>query len=219
VSADAAASGGGAGIRKRLFAAILRRGTRWHEPLVADRKRALLGDLTGDVVEIGPGTGVNLDYLRPGVRWTGVEPNAYLRADAVAEAARRGVTARVLPGVAARLPMPDRSVDAVIATLGLCSVPDQDAALAEVRRVLRPGGRFVFVEHVGAPRGTWLRRAQRLVRPLWRIVGDGCHPDRDTMAAIQRAGFARVDAEVFRLPAGLVAPHAAGVAFAGSEGD
>jgi ubiquinone/menaquinone biosynthesis C-methylase UbiE len=171
------------------------------------------------VLEIGPGTGVNLPYLQPGIRWTGVEPNAYLREETRAEAARRGVDARVLTGVAGQLPLPDRSVDAVVATLVLCSVPDQDAALAEVRRALRPGGRFVFIEHVGAPRGTWLRRVQRLVRPVWRIFGDGCHLDRDTVAAIERAGFARVQVEQFRVPAGLVAPHAAGVAIAPAEAD
>jgi SAM-dependent methyltransferase len=204
--------GPGTGLRKRLFAAILRRGVEWHEPLVADRKRALLGDLRGEVLEIGPGTGVNLAYLPAGVRWTGVEPNAYLRDETAAAAARRGIEARVLPGVAESLPLPDRSVDAVVATLVLCSVRDQDAALAEVRRVLRPGGRFVFVEHIGAPSGSLLRRTQRLVRPLWRIVGDGCHPDRDTVAAVERAGFTRVEVERFRVSAGLVSTHAAGSA-------
>jgi ubiquinone/menaquinone biosynthesis C-methylase UbiE len=204
----------GGGLRKRLFAALLARAARWHEPLVADRKRRLLADLRGDVLEIGPGTGVNLAYLAPGVRWVGVEPNAYLRERSSAEAAQRGIEARVLAGVAERLPVPDRSADAVVATLVLCSVADQDAALAEVRRVLRPGGRLVFLEHVGAPHGTPLRRLQRLVRPVWRMVGDGCHPDRDTVAAIGQAGFATVEVERFDVPAGLVSPHAAGWAIA-----
>src|SRR5689334_12021755 len=131
----------GRGLRKRLFAWVLERGTRRHEPLVADRKRALLGRLGGDVLEIGPGTGVNLAYLSPTVRWIGVEPNGYLRERLRAEAARRGLAAEVRAGTVERLPVPDRSVDAVISTLVLCSVPDPDAALREVRRVLRPGGR------------------------------------------------------------------------------
>jgi ubiquinone/menaquinone biosynthesis C-methylase UbiE len=198
-------------VRERLFAWILERGSRRHEPLVADRKRALLGDLSGDVLEIGPGTGVNFAYLPRSVRWIGVEPNAYLRERLRAEAARGGLSAELHAGTAERLPLPDRSVDAVVSTLVLCSVPDVDAVLEEVRRVLRPGGRFVFVEHVGAPPGTWLRAIQRLVRPLWR-VGGGCHPDRDTLAAIERAGFADLRAERFRVAAGLVSPHVAGVA-------
>jgi ubiquinone/menaquinone biosynthesis C-methylase UbiE len=204
--------GEGRGVRKRLFAAVLERGSRWHEPLVADRKRALLGDLSGDVLEIGPGAGVNFAYLPRDVRWIGVEPNAYLRERLREEVARRGLSADLHAGTAERLPLPDRSVDAVVSTLVLCSVPDVDAVLGEVRRVLRPGGRFVFLEHVGAPPGTWLRAIQRLLRPIWRVVGDGCHPDRDTLDAIERAGFADLRAERFRVSAGLVSPHVAGVA-------
>ena len=205
---------GGTGLRKRLFAALLERVSRVHEPLVADRKRALLGELRGQVLEIGPGTGVNLAYLRPGVRWVGIEPNAYLRRRLLAAAAERGVDAEVRAGTAERLAAADASVDAVISTLVLCSVPDQAAALREIRRVLRPGGRFVFVEHVAAPPGTWLRWTQEVATPLWSALADGCHPARDTAAAIERAGFARVEIERFSVPAALSSPHIAGVATA-----
>lgn len=202
----------GTGLRKRLFAALLERVSRRHEPLVADRKRVLLGDLRGTVLEIGPGTGVNLAYLPVGTRWVGIEPNAYLRRRLLAEAGRHGVDAEVRAGAAERLPAADGSVDAVVSTLVLCSVADQAAALAEVRRVLRPDGRLVFVEHVAAPPGTWLRRAQELATPLWSALADGCHPARDTVAAIERAGFARVEHEHFTVPAALSSPHVAGVA-------
>lgn len=201
----------GRGLRKRLFAALLERVSRRHEPYVAERKRALLGDLRGTVLEIGPGTGVNLAYLPSGVRWVGIEPNAYLRGRILAEPARRGVEADVRAGTAERLPAADGSVDAVISTLVLCSVPDQMAALAEVHRVLRPGGRFVFVEHVAAPSGTILRCAQELATPLWAALADGCHPARDTVTAIERAGFARVEYEAFTVRAALSSPHVAGV--------
>jgi len=203
----------GTGPRKWLFAAMLGRITARHEPYVADRKRRLLGELGGStVLEIGPGTGVNLAYLPPGARWVGIEPNAYLRRRLLAEAARRGVDAEVRAGTAERLPTADGSVDAVVSTLVLCSVPDQAAALAEIRRVLRPGGRFVFVEHVAAPKGTLMRHAQELATPLWSALADGCHPARDTLAAIERAGFARVEHESFDVPAALSSPHVAGVA-------
>jgi len=95
-------------------------------------------------------------------------------------------------------------------------VEDLGAALREIRRVLKPGGRFVFIEHVAAPAGSWRRRLQRWVRPVWRALGDGCHPDRETLQAIRAAGFARVEAEEFLAPVGLVAPHIAG--FAVNEG-
>jgi ubiquinone/menaquinone biosynthesis C-methylase UbiE len=94
-------------------------------------------------------------------------------------------------------------------------VDDLDRALGETLRVLKPGGRFVFLEHVAAPRGTWLRRLQRLAHPVWRIVADGCHPDRETDAAIVAAGFVAVRLERFSLPMGLVGPHIAGVALKG----
>src|SRR6185295_4957831 len=108
------------------------------------------------------------------------------------EAARLGLGAEVRLGTAERLPFPDQSADAVVASLVLCTVRDPAAALREVRRMLRPGGRFVFIEHVGGEPGSRTHRAQRLVKPLWRVLGDGCHPDRDTEAAIREAGFARV---------------------------
>jgi SAM-dependent methyltransferase len=202
----------GRGLRKRLFAAVLPMVTRRHEPLVAERKRALLGELRGRVVEIGPGTGVNLAYLPPGMHWTGIEPNAYLRAMLLREAARRGVDAEVLPGTAERLPLPDGSADTVVSTLVLCSVADVERVLAEIRRVLRPGGRFVFVEHVAAPPGTFMRRAQELATPLWSALADGCHPARDTAEAIERAGFASLEYERFSVPAALSSPHVAGIA-------
>ena len=89
---------------------------------------------------------------------------------------------------------------------------DLDGTLREIRRVLKPGGRFVFIEHVAAPEASWLRRVQRWLRGPWGVVADGCRPDRETEAAIRRAGFSRVEVERFRLRAGLVAPHIAGVA-------
>jgi ubiquinone/menaquinone biosynthesis C-methylase UbiE len=80
-------------------------------------------------------------------------------------------------------------VDAVLAATVLCSVRDQDAALAEIRRVLRPGGRFVFFEHVAAPRGTWTRLLQRATAPFSRVFDHGCDPSRETWRSLERARF------------------------------
>lgn len=117
-------------------------------------KARLLGELRGRVLEIGAGGGANFSRLPHGVDWVGLEPSRRARR----RLARSGHT--VLDAPAEAVPLPDDSVDAVVSTIVLCSVADQDRALAEVVRVLRPGGRLVFFEHVAAPRGTWRRRAQ-----------------------------------------------------------
>lgn len=197
---------------KRIVPWLLARGNRAYEQWMAERKRRLFSGLTGTVVEIGPGAGANLPYLKGDLRWIGVEPNPYARPYLERAAREAGVAFELREGSAERLPVANASADAVVGTLVLCSVPDVTTALQEIRRVLKPGGRFIFIEHVAAPEGTWRRRLQRWVRPLWRVIADGCHPDRDTLSAIRAAGFARVEAEEFLAPVGLVAPHIAGIA-------
>lgn len=155
-------------------------------------KRSLLADLRGTILEIGAGRGANFGYLHPSVRWVGIEPGRRRR--------RLGRSRAVLAAVGERLPLRDASVDAVISTIVLCSVRDQDQVLAEVRRVLRPGGTFVFAEHVAAPRGTRARAWQRAVAPLTRRFDAGCDPARETWRAIEDAGFARVELEWFTIP-------------------
>jgi SAM-dependent methyltransferase len=194
--------------------------TAWTEAAnnrtLGPRKRALLADLTGDVVQVGPGTGSNLPYFSPGVRWTGVEPNPYMGPHLRAKAEQLGLALDLRTGTAERTGLPDGSADAVVATLVLCTVQDVRAALAEVRRLLRPGGRFVFLEHVAAPAGTRLRRVQELVRPAWGIIADGCRPDRETWADLDGAGFAAVHYERFRIalppPCAFISPAIAGTA-------
>jgi len=181
-----------------------------YEALVGERKDTLLSGLGGTVVEIGPGTGPNLRYLAPGARWLGIEPNRHMAPYLRTEARKHGVRARIVGASADALPLPDARVDAVVSTLVLCSLDRPERALAEIRRVLRPGGAFLFVEHVGAPHGSLLRRLQRAIRPLWKTVADGCRPDRDTLERIRNAGFRRVEAERFRLRLPLVSPHVAG---------
>lgn len=206
------------GLRKRLFARWYDRLTVEHEACVRERKRRLFADLRGDVLEIGAGTGANVALLPPGVRWIAVEPNPYMRDELLAKAEQAGVPVELRAGHGEELPAADGSVDAVISTLVLCSVDDPARVLREVRRVLRPGGRFVFLEHVAAPTGTPLRLLQRLARPVWRFLADGCRPDRETERDLRAAGFRSVDLEAWRLPwrvsLGVVAPHVAGVATA-----
>ncbi|MGH9709040.1 MAG: class I SAM-dependent methyltransferase [Candidatus Acidiferrales bacterium] len=200
------------GMRKRIFAWTLHKFNGRYEQAIAARKRGLLGGLTGTVIEIGPGTGPNLRYYAKTVRWIGMEPNPYMRAYLQHEAARTGVTAELCDGTAEAMACPDNSADAVVSTLVLCSVLDLRSVLAEILRVLKPGGRFVFVEHVAAGPGTRLRKWQHRLRPWFHFFADGCHPDRETSRAIESAGFAEVHLEHFDGPVPIVRPHIAGIA-------
>lgn len=197
---------------RRVHAWALSRGNARYEAAVETAKRALLSPLRGTVLEIGPGTGSNLRFFSGQAEWIGVEPNPHSRAHLMAAAASFWRSVRLLDGVAERLPLPDASVDAVVSSLVLCSVSDPQLALAEIRRVLRPGGRFVFIEHVAAEERSWLRSLQRIMRGPQALLGDGCRPDRDTLDEINAAGFAWVFHCRDRMPVPLVSPHILGYA-------
>ena len=201
-----------AGFGKRIHAWMLAHLNARYERLVAERKRGLFAGLQGHVLEIGPGTGPNLVYYPAGIRWLGVEPNPFMVPYLRTAAERAGLQVDLQPGTAERLPTEDSSMDVVVSTLVLCSVSDPGSVLREIRRVLKPGGRFVFIEHVAAPPGTRLRRVQKTIRPVWTFITDGCHPDRETGATIERAGFGQVRYEDFRLPLGPVGTQIAGFA-------
>lgn len=200
----------GLGFTKRFHAWVLAHFMGSYEARIAERKRRLLGELAGTVLEIGPGAGPNLRYYRPDVRWIGVEPNPYSHEYLMKEAARLGRQIEVRDGAAERLDVEDGSADAVVSTLVLCSVADPAATLKEVRRVLKPGGRFVFIEHVAAEPGTLLFRWQRRLRRPWQFIADGCRPDQDTVGLIREVGFTELQVEGFRVPGWLVGPHVAG---------
>jgi ubiquinone/menaquinone biosynthesis C-methylase UbiE len=202
-----------------LMAAIYDRFMRgMEEACGAAWRRELLAGLGGDVLEIGAGTGRNLDHYGDGVeRLVLTEPDRHMRRRLEARLASSSLAARavVRDDDAGHLAAPDASVDAVVTTLVLCSVEDQAAALAEARRVLRPGGKLIFLEHVAAPEPS--RRAwQRRVEPVWKLVAGNCHLCRDTAAAIERAGFTfeRIERESARKALPIVRATIRGVAIA-----
>lgn len=178
-------------------------------------KAKLLGSLRGKVVEIGIGKGANFAYYSPEIELTGIEPNVYIHARALATSKKYGVNGTLLAGTAEAIDLPNASVDAVVTTHVLCSVTNVEAALNEIKRVLRPGGRYAFLEHVAAPIGSGKRRAQTTFKPLWRAVTAGCNPDRDLETSIRQAGFADVHIEAFETPMLMVWPNIAGYAVKG----
>lgn len=164
-------------------------GKRLHEK-TARLKQTLFEGLSGTVVEIGAGAGENIALLPAGVsRYVAVEPNPFLCETLVHMSKTLPCGAEVVQGVAESMPFENGYADAVICTFVLCSVRDQKEALAEIIRVLKPGGSFVFIEHVAAPQGTFARMVQKLGSPFSRRFCGGCQWHRDTGAAIHNAAF------------------------------
>ena len=200
-----------------LFARIYMRMTSGRRNRGEDEHRErMLEGLSGRVIEVGAGNGLNFRlYPRTVEHVLAVEPEPLLRQAAIEEAAEAEVEIEVADGVADALPAEDGSQDAAVASLVLCSVPDQDRALAEIRRVLRPGGELRFYEHVAANRGL-ARGFQRFSdATYWPHVAGGCHMSRDTTAAIRRAGFELERVDRFPFSPSVILPsfpHILGVA-------
>jgi SAM-dependent methyltransferase len=196
-----------------MFAWFMARYGHKTDEYLAPYKAKLFSGLSGTVLEIGPGAGANLRHMpAKSIRWIGVEPNRYMSRHLRREAHRVGINIDLRLGTAERLPIESGSVDFVVSTLVLCSVMDQREAIREILRVLKPGGRLLFIEHVAASPGTMLRRIQTAVKPLWRRLGEGCHPDRQTRDLLEECGFAALEIEEFNAPLPIVSPHIAGSA-------
>ncbi|WP_410792226.1 class I SAM-dependent methyltransferase [Kribbella sp. C-35] len=190
-------------MRRPLFARMYARvRPAMDEQGAADHRRRLLAGVQGRVIEVGAGDGGNFaHYPTDVVSVLAVEPEPYLRAQAQRHAAAASIPVEVVEGTADHLPAPDASADAVVVSLVLCSVPDQAQALAEVRRVLRPGGELRFYEHVAAAADRTLATVQRISdATLWPLFVGGCHTHRDTAAAITAAGFEIEELDEFEFP-------------------
>ena len=185
----------------RAFAALYDRGLKATEEAgLRQMRRELLAGAGGRVLEIGAGTGVNLDLYPEAVEeLVLVEPDPHMAKRLRARLAESGRAARVIEAPAERLPYEDSSFDTAVGTLVFCTIPDPAAALAEAARVLKPGGKLLFVEHVRAEDPGLARWQDRLERP-WRFLGDGCHCNRDTVATIAASPLRLEQVERGRMP-------------------
>jgi ubiquinone/menaquinone biosynthesis C-methylase UbiE len=183
---------------------------------LADRRRALLSGAQGSVIEIGAGTGANLAQYPVGLtELVLVEPEKPMAERLQQHLGRIASPVRIVQAPAEAIPLPDNSFDFAVATLVLCTVRDPQQVLSELRRVLKPGGRLLFIEHVRAEDPNTAKWQDR-VQPLWLRIGHGCHCNRATLELIQASGFVVESVEHGRLPkaAPIVKPMIAGVASA-----
>ena len=145
----------------------------------------------GHVLELGCGGGINMEFYRPGQieSFSGLDPSPELLAMSREAAVARGITADIRGGVGEAMPFESARFDTVVTTFTLCSVADQAAVLAEIRRVLKPGGNALFLEHGAAP-DAGVAKWQRRIEPVWKRIGGNCHLTRPIGDAYEKAGFA-----------------------------
>lgn len=157
-------------------------------------RQQLLTIASGRVLEIGAGTGANLDFYPNTVsELIMIEPDDNMRVQLLNKLKAKqgsGLNIKVLAGSAERIDAPDNSQDFVVSTLVCCSVANLNGSLLEIKRVLKPGGKLIFMEHVAAKAGTGRRTWQNILNPVWRKIAGNCHLNRDTEQAILDAGFA-----------------------------
>lgn len=180
----------------RLFAAIYERAVRAGEDAgLRERRRELLAGAGGRTLELGAGTGLNLPHYTADVtELVLTEPGPHMARQLRHHVGRARCPAQVVEAGAERLPFPDDHFDTVVATLVLCTIPNPDAALAEAARVLRPGGRLLFMEHVRAQDPKLARWQDRLAGP-WRFFADGCNCNRDTLSTLRASSLEVGDVE------------------------
>jgi ubiquinone/menaquinone biosynthesis C-methylase UbiE len=192
----------------RGFAAVWELATKHESKAEQQLRRQAAAAVSGRILELGVGVGANWTYLAGDVDYVGIEPDRYMLTRARKRAAALGRKLTVEQARAEELPFEDNSFDTVLVTLTLCTVQEPARALAEARRVLKPGGAVVFVEHVRPESkvGAWLTDR---ITPVWRRAFAGCHPNRQTATALLDAGF-QIDTMERRRVNGL--PMIAGIA-------
>jgi ubiquinone/menaquinone biosynthesis C-methylase UbiE len=201
-------------VEKRLFAWFMRRGDPLNHRIYAKIKREWFHYLNGRVLDLGAGSGLNIQYAPAQVQsWIFAEPNTAFTPTIQEYALNTNIPTEILPFDAHSIPLPDESVDALVATLILCSVTDPQKVISEIMRVLKPGGYYVFIEHVASEK-VWTRRAQNGFNPISRWIADGCNCNRETRYLIETAGFERVELKEYHLREMPIfhRPHIAGMA-------
>ncbi|MHA7832415.1 MAG: class I SAM-dependent methyltransferase [Flagellimonas sp.] len=160
-------------------------------------KRELFKDHPGTVVEIGPGAGANMRYLKKGTMLIAIEPNIHMHNNLRKTAKKYGIDLNIKSIVGEEIDLPDNSVDFVMSTLVLCTVENPLECLNQIKRILKPTGKFVFIEHVKARENSFLGFIQNVIHKPWHWFFEGCHTNRDTKSLLESVGFSSLDIEKY----------------------
>ena len=180
-------------LRSKFEAAVLDAGAKTTHATHGAAKQAVIGAMRGTVVELGPGTGVNMRYYAPGVKVIAIEPNPVMHERLRAKADHHGVDLEIRTLRGEAIDVADESADGVVGTLLLCGVDDPVRVVAEAHRVLKGGGHYFFIEHVVAPHGSMTHRLQRVALRPHRWAFNGCEVTRDSESVLRAGGFSEVE--------------------------
>ena len=204
-------------LSQRFLAFILSKSENIEDEMYGDKKRNVLSGLNGTILEIGPGTGINLKYYSSNTKIMLLEPNPLMYKHIKDNSNKLGTKIIILKNRAEKIPLKDESVDFVVSTLVLCSVNNVDKVLKEIYRNLKKGGKFIFIEHVADVKGSFRRKIQNIsIHTPWKFFSDGCHPNREILNNIKRANFKKIKIEKYMMKGNglnyLVNPHIYGEA-------
>jgi SAM-dependent methyltransferase len=178
--------------RSKFEAKMLEAGAADNHASYGERKAAVIGAMSGTVVELGPGTGVNMQYYAAGTKVIAIEPNPVMHEPLRSKADMHGVDLEIRTLRGESIDVDDASVDGVVGTLVLCGVDDPSSVVREAHRVLKPGATYFFIEHVVAPANTGTRRVQRLLKRPHRWTFNGCEVDRNTGSLLRSSPFSDI---------------------------
>lgn len=149
------------------------------------------------VVEIGPGAGANMRYLKEGTQLIAIEPNVHMHANLKKTAIRYGIHLNIKSITGETIDLPNSSCDFVICSLVLCTVENPMQCIHQIKRILKPSGKFVFIEHVRAKENSILAFVQNVIHKPWHWFFEGCHTNRDTKTLLESAGFSALELESY----------------------
>ncbi|MGA7877295.1 MAG: class I SAM-dependent methyltransferase [Desulfoferrobacter sp.] len=201
-------------LRSSLNAYFLNLVEKYMDNVYGPRKRSIFANLSEKMVEIGPGAGANFRYFCPGTSVVAIEPNSEMHPYLKARAERFGLDLDIRGIRGEEMDLGTSSVGSVVGTLVLCSVDNPSRVVSEVHRILMPGGRYIFLEHVAAPEGSKMRSLQNFIHRPWRWLFEGCNLNRNTHTILAEAGFTKLEMDCFTLKSPLipVTPHIFGMA-------